>query len=100
MPSAAIMPLPSAVTQTRISPVPPPRVAVPLRTALAAKRPVSASPPAPEVRKSSLLDTAAFSPVNENGCFEFDRIIMAGVVWKKGRKTKVASSLWHGRSWC
>ena len=88
------MPSPSAVSQTRISPVSPPQV-IPLRPALSSKPPVSVSPPAPEVRRSSLLDTAAFSPVNENGCFEFDRIIMAGVVWKKGRKTKVDSP-WHG----
>jgi hypothetical protein len=44
-------------------------------------------PPA-EPRKT-FLDTAAFSPVNENGSFEFDRVIKAGQVLKRGRKTKV-----------
>lgn len=29
------------------------------------------------------------SPVNQNGCFEFDRIIKAGTVVKRTRKTKV-----------
>ena len=29
------------------------------------------------------------SPVNQNGCFEFDRIIKAGSVLKRTRKTKV-----------
>jgi hypothetical protein len=28
------------------------------------------------------------SPVNQNGCFEFDRIIKAGTVVKRTRKTK------------
>ncbi len=80
---------PSTVSQTRISPVPPPQVSIPLRPAIPSKTAVSVSPPAAEVRKGSLLDTAAFSPINEHGCFEFDRVIKAGVVWKKGRKTKV-----------
>jgi hypothetical protein len=30
------------------------------------------------------------SPVNQNGCFEFDRIIKAGNVVKRTRKTKVS----------
>jgi hypothetical protein len=29
------------------------------------------------------------SPVSQNGCFEFDRIIKAGSVLKRTRKTKV-----------
>lgn len=32
---------------------------------------------------------AVMSPVNQNGCFEFDRIIKAGSVLKRTRKTKV-----------
>jgi hypothetical protein len=78
----------------RISPVPPPQVSIPLRPAISPKKAVSVSSPAPEVRKSSLLDTSAFSPINEHGCFEFDRLIMSGVVWKKGRKTKVGPPAW------
>jgi hypothetical protein len=31
------------------------------------------------------------SPVNQNGCFEFDRIIKAGTVVKRTRKTKACS---------
>jgi hypothetical protein len=30
------------------------------------------------------------SPVNQNGCFEFDRIIKAGNVVKRTRKTRVS----------
>lgn len=33
--------------------------------------------------------TGVMSPVNQNGCFEFDRIIKAGPVLKRTRKTKV-----------
>jgi hypothetical protein len=40
----------------------------------------------------SFLDTAAFSPVNEKGCFEFDRVIKAGEILKRGRKTKVRNA--------
>lgn len=34
------------------------------------------------------LDT--FSPVNQNGSFEFDRVLKSGYVQKRTRKTKVA----------
>jgi PH domain len=47
----------------------------------------SISPPAPDPRLN-LLDTAAFSPVNEYGCFEFDRVIKAGELLKRGKLTK------------
>ena len=33
------------------------------------------------------------SPVNQNGCFEFDRIIKAGTVVKRTRKTKARRQL-------
>lgn len=33
------------------------------------------------------LDT--FSPVNQNGSFEFDRVLRSGEVYKRTRKTKV-----------
>jgi hypothetical protein len=42
--------------------------------------------------RTSFFDTAAFSPVNENGCFEFDRIIKAGELLKRGRLTQVCIS--------
>jgi hypothetical protein len=35
------------------------------------------------------LDT--FSPVNQNGSFEFDRVLKSGYVQKRTRKTKVNS---------
>lgn len=40
---------------------------------------------------------AVMSPVNQNGCFEFDRIIKAGPVLKRTRKTKVR--LAHDAVW-
>jgi len=41
------------------------------------------------IRKAHLiLDT--FSPVNQNGSFEFDRVIKSGQVLKRTRKTKVS----------
>lgn len=38
-------------------------------------------------RSHSQLD--AFSPVNTDGCFEFDRVIKSGFVEKRTQKTKV-----------
>lgn len=38
-------------------------------------------------RSHSNLD--AFSPVNTDGCFEFDRVIKSGYVEKRTQKTKV-----------
>ncbi|KAJ4982527.1 ph domain protein [Stagonosporopsis vannaccii] len=37
---------------------------------------------------ASVANAAVMSPVNHNGCFEFDRIIKAGPVLKRTRKTK------------
>lgn len=48
--------------------------------------PQSAS--ANRIRNSHLaLDT--FSPVNQNGSFEFDRVLKSGFLQKRTRKTKV-----------
>lgn len=50
--------------------------------------PVSIPQPNPGVRSGHLnLDT--FSPVNQNGSFEFDRVLKSGEVFKRTRKTKV-----------
>lgn len=37
----------------------------------------------------SRLPPDAFSPVNQNGSFEFDRVIKSGYVQKRTQKTKV-----------
>lgn len=42
-------------------------------------------------RSHSNLD--AFSPVNTDGCFEFDRVIKSGYVEKRTQKTKVRMTL-------
>jgi hypothetical protein len=40
------------------------------------------------LRNRLVLDT--FSPVNQNGSFEFDRVIKCGYVQKRTQKTKVS----------
>jgi hypothetical protein len=57
---------------------------IPLPDAVTLPPPSSAS----RIRNSHLnLDT--FSPVNQNGSFEFDRVLKSGYVQKRTRKTKV-----------
>lgn len=36
---------------------------------------------------------AAFSPVNNDGCFDFDRVVKSGYVQKRTQKTKVCTIL-------
>ena len=56
---------------------------IPLSNAVTLPPPSSAS----RLRNSHLnLDT--FSPVNQNGSFEFDRVLKSGYVQKRTRKTK------------
>jgi hypothetical protein len=51
---------------------------------------VTLPPSAARIRNSHLnLDT--FSPVNQNGSFEFDRVLKSGFVQKRTRKTKAWS---------
>lgn len=39
--------------------------------------------------RSGHLNLDTFSPVNQNGSFEFDRVLKSGEVHKRTRKTKV-----------
>lgn len=39
--------------------------------------------------RNSYITLDTFSPVNQNGSFEFDRVLKAGYVQKRTRKTKV-----------
>jgi hypothetical protein len=39
--------------------------------------------------RSANLNLDTFSPVNQNGSFEFDRVLKSGYVEKRTRKTKV-----------
>ena len=39
--------------------------------------------------RDSHLNLEAFSPVNQNGSYEFDRVLKSGYVHKRTRKTKV-----------
>lgn len=41
------------------------------------------------------LGQGAFSPVNQNGSFELDRVIKSGYVQKRTQKTKVCLVLCH-----
>lgn len=43
-------------------------------------------------RFRSRLAHDSFSPVNQNGSFEFDRVIKSGYVQKRTQKTKVCPS--------
>lgn len=43
--------------------------------------------------QAQALGAGVMSPVNQNGCFEFDRIIKAGSVLKRTRKTRVGRPL-------
>lgn len=52
--------------------------------------------PVNEARSGHLnLDT--FSPVNQNGSFEFDRVLRSGEVYKRTRKTKVNPAVFSTR---
>lgn len=42
--------------------------------------------------KTASASVDVMSPVNQNGCFEFDRIIKAGTVVKRTRKTKARNA--------
>jgi hypothetical protein len=56
--------------------------------------PVSLPPPgsANKIRNSHLA-IETFSPVNQNGSFEFDRVLKSGYVQKRTRKTKVGGGI-------
>ncbi|KAI6245391.1 hypothetical protein HI914_06625 [Erysiphe necator] len=43
--------------------------------------------------RNSILDLDITSPVNQNGSFEFDRVIKSGLVQKRTRKTKAWKSI-------
>lgn len=43
--------------------------------------------------RSGHLNLDTFSPVNQNGSFEFDRVLKSGYVHKRTRKTKVTLCL-------
>lgn len=57
-------------------PLPPPSLSIPQPTAGVGLR-------------SGHLNLDTFSPVNQNGSFEFDRVLKSGEVHKRTRKTKV-----------
>ena len=42
-------------------------------------------------QRNGHLNLDTFSPVNQKGHFEFDRVLKSGVVQKRNRKTKVSS---------
>jgi len=49
-----------------------------------------ATQPVVETLKKCHVNLDVFSPVNEHGSFEFDRVIKIGAVLKRTRKTKVS----------
>jgi hypothetical protein len=48
-----------------------------------------ANVPVVDTLRRNYLNLDAFSPVNEHGSFEFDRVLKTGAVHKRTRKTKV-----------
>jgi hypothetical protein len=65
-------------------------------TALQIPPPTAVSLPPPPSSASRIrnshLTLDSFSPVNQNGSFEFDRVLKSGYVQKRTRKTKVRTS--------
>ena len=58
--------------------------------------PPVAIPPAPDNTQNGHLNLNTFSPVNQNGSFEFDRVLKSGEVHIRSRKTRVScSTLWE-----
>jgi hypothetical protein len=91
--SAASQPRPIPERTTALQIPPPDAVTLPPPSSVA------------RIRNSNLnLDT--FSPVNQNGSFEFDRVLKSGYVQKRTRKTKVCPRedalkhlLTHSQAW-
>ena len=54
--------------------------------------------PEPPSVRSGHLSLDVFSPVNQNGSFEFDRVLKSGEVYKRTRKTKVCFAYVYERS--
>lgn len=50
-----------------------------------------AIPSPPNRQRGPYLSLDVLSPVNQNGSFEFDRVLKSGFVQKRTRKTKVMS---------
>lgn len=44
-----------------------------------------------QTMRTPMLNIGTFSPVNENGSFEFDRVLKSGYVQKRTRKIKVSA---------
>lgn len=43
----------------------------------------------PSQPRTTILNLENLSPVNQNGSYEFDRVLKSGYVEKRGRKTRV-----------
>lgn len=54
--------------------------------------PVPPQTTAPAARSRLAVDT--YSPVNQNGSFEFDRVLKSGYVQKRTQKTKVGAPVY------
>lgn len=70
---------------------------IPIRTPGALDIPlqIQAPPSSSGKMRNSYLNIDTFSPVNQNGSFEFDRVLKSGYVQKRTRKTKVdLSGIW------
>ena len=64
----------------------------PIKTNLPPNVSASASSATTPNLRSGHLNLDAFSPVNQNGSFAFDRVLKSGEVLKRTRKTKVVKA--------
>ncbi|KAI9816749.1 MAG: hypothetical protein M1827_001394 [Pycnora praestabilis] len=68
---------------------------IPQRAGLKIPPPPSASlPPSVQGIRSGHLNLDNFSPVNQNGSFEFDRVLKSGEVFKRTRKTRTWKAIY------
>jgi hypothetical protein len=82
-------------TQTGMQEASQPRQIPQRTTALQIPPPAAVSLPPPTSAsriRNSHLTLDSFSPVNQNGSFEFDRVLKSGFVQKRTRKTKVGGA--------
>jgi hypothetical protein len=89
MPTATMAEQSTSSNQTSVPRNIPPRSGGQKKAPLASLS-LPSHPAKDRLRSGQALDS--FSPINQNGSFEFDRVLKSGYVQKRTRKTKVSSS--------
>lgn len=81
---------PAATVEPRIVPSDP--RSIPIQTSKASPAPMNSGPTSSGNLRGGHLTLDTFSPVNQNGSFEFDRVIKSGELLKRNKRTKVRNS--------